>query len=187
MKNIFTFLLLISSIANAQYTVKGIMSPKIEKSDWIILYKLEGTKQIFVNNTSIKGDSIDINGKKELKPISTFAKKAFWHPVNKLPQLAFDHSTIFERALLKIKRKITYQPIAFELLPEKFTLTQLQTLYEAVLNKKLDKRNFRKKMLNYGILKELGEKQKGVSFRAANLYKFDKRTYAKLFKNELSF
>ncbi|MBT3742140.1 MAG: redoxin domain-containing protein [Polaribacter sp.] len=65
MKNIFTFLLLISSIANAQYIVKGIMSPKIEKSDWIILYKLEGTKQIFVNNTSIKGDSIDINGKKE--------------------------------------------------------------------------------------------------------------------------
>ena len=65
MKNIFTFLLLISSITNAQYTVKGIMSPKIEKSDWIILYKIEGTKQVFVNNTSMKSDSIVVNGKKE--------------------------------------------------------------------------------------------------------------------------
>jgi len=168
-----------------------------------ILYELTGLRDIFMEQFHTFGEvnrhpqgrvitvayfaMLRINGKKELKPISSFAKKAFWHPVYKLPQLAFDHSIIFERALLKIKRKITYQPIAFELLPEKFTLTQLQTLYEAVLNKKLDKRNFRKKMLNYGILKELGEKQKGVSFRAANLYKFDKRTYAKLFKNELSF
>jgi thiol-disulfide isomerase/thioredoxin len=64
-KTIFTFLLLISSIANAQFTVKGIMSPKIEKSDWIILYKIEGTKQVFVNNTSMKSDSIVVNGKKE--------------------------------------------------------------------------------------------------------------------------
>ena len=66
MKNIFTFLLLISSIANAQHTIKGIMSPKIEKSDWIILYKIEGMKQIFISNTSIKSDSVDINGKKEI-------------------------------------------------------------------------------------------------------------------------
>jgi thiol-disulfide isomerase/thioredoxin len=64
-KTFFTFLLLISSIANAQHTVKGIMSPKIEKSDWIILYKIEGTKQVFVNNTSMKSDSIVVNGKKE--------------------------------------------------------------------------------------------------------------------------
>jgi 8-oxo-dGTP diphosphatase len=72
------------------------------------------------------------------------------------------------------------------LLPEKFTLTQLQSLYEAVLNKKLDKRNFRKKMLSYGFLKELDEKQKGVSYRAAKLYKFDRRKYTKIFQNELN-
>jgi len=65
-KNLFTFLLLISSIANAQHTVKGVMTPKIEKSDWIILYKIEGPKQIFVNNTSMKSDSIAVNGKKGL-------------------------------------------------------------------------------------------------------------------------
>jgi 8-oxo-dGTP diphosphatase len=95
--------------------------------------------------------------------------------------------TFGDVAFDKIRNKISYQPIAFELLPEKFTLTQLQHLYEVILNKKLDKRNFRKKMLNYGILKELDEKQKGVSYRAAKLYKFDKRKYARLFQKELSF
>lgn len=168
-----------------------------------ILYELTGLKDIFMEQFHTFGNvnrhpqgrvitvayyaMLRINGAKELKPVSTYAKKAFWHPVGDLPKLAFDHTEIFEKALLKIKRKITYQPIAFELLPEKFTLTQLQMLYEVVLDKKLDKRNFRKKMLNFGILKELDEKQKGVSYRAAKLYKFDRRRYAKLFQNELSF
>jgi 8-oxo-dGTP diphosphatase len=129
---------------------------------------------------------IRINGQKELRPITQFARKAFWHPVNELPKLAFDHTEIFKTGFAKIRRRLNYQPIAFELLPEKFTLTQLQLLYEAVLSKKLDKRNFRKKMLSYGFLKELDEKQKGVSYRAAKLYKFDRRKYAKIFQNELN-
>jgi 8-oxo-dGTP diphosphatase len=168
-----------------------------------ILYELTGLRGIFMEQFYTFGEvkrhpqgrvitvayfaMIRLSGARELKPVTNYAKKAIWHPVDSLPELAFDHSAIFNKALQKIKRKIAYQPIAFELLPEKFTLTQLQSLYEAVLNKKLDKRNFRKKMLNYGILKELDEKQKGVSYRAAKLYKFDKRKYAKLFKNELSF
>lgn len=168
-----------------------------------ILYELTGLKDIFMEQLHTFGNvtrhpqgrvitvayyaMLRINGAKELKPVSNYAKKAFWHPVSELPKLAFDHTEIFEKALLKIKRKITYQPIAFELLPEKFTLTQLQMLYEVVLDKKLDKRNFRKKMLNYGILKELEEKQKGVSYRAAKLYKFDRRKYAKMFQKELNF
>ena len=128
---------------------------------------------------------IRINGKKELRPISAYAKKAFWHPVSELPKLAFDHTEIFETGFAKIRRRLNYQPIAFELLPEKFTLTQLQSLYEAIENKTLDKRNFRKKMLSYGFLKELDEKEKGVSYRAAKLYKFDKRKYTKVFMNEV--
>jgi len=128
---------------------------------------------------------IRINGKKELRPISAYAKKAFWHPVKELPKLAFDHTEIFETGFAKIRRRLNYQPIAFELLPEKFTLTQLQSLYEAIENKTLDKRNFRKKMLSYGFLKELDEKEKGVSYRAAKLYKFDKRKYTKVFMNEV--
>ncbi len=129
---------------------------------------------------------IRINGQKELRPVTQYARKAFWHPVSELPKLAFDHSEIFKTGFNKIRRRLSYQPIAFELLPEKFTLTQLQMLYEAILSKKLDKRNFRKKMLSYGFLKELDEKQKGVSYRAAKLYKFDKRKYTKIFQNELT-
>lgn len=128
---------------------------------------------------------IRINSQKEVKPLIEFAKKAFWHPVNELPKLAFDHSEIFKTGFNKVRRRLHYQPIAYELLPEKFTLTQLQQLYEAILNKKLDKRNFRKKMLSYGFLKELDEKQKNVSFRAAKLYKFDRRKYAKIFQNDM--
>lgn len=128
-----------------------------------------------------------LGGDKALKPISTYAKTAFWRNVNELPKLAFDHQKIFEKGLEKIKRRIKHQPIAFALLPEKFTLTQLQNVYELILGKKLDKRNFRKKMLSFGVLKELDEKQKGVSFRAAMLYRFDKRKYAKLFGKEISF
>jgi 8-oxo-dGTP diphosphatase len=128
-----------------------------------------------------------LGGEKAVKPISSYAKKAFWKNINDLPKLAFDHQEIFEKGLEKIKRRIKHQPIAFELLPEKFTLTQLQNVYELILGKKLDKRNFRKKMLSFGVLKELDEKQKGVSFRAAMLYKFDKRKYAKLFGKEIAF
>lgn len=131
---------------------------------------------------------IRLDGQKDHpKPISDFARQAVWMNVKDIPELAFDHSRIFRKGFEKIKNKISYQPIAFELLPEKFTLTQLQSLYEVILNKKLDKRNFRKKMLSYDILKELDEKQKGVSYRAAKLYKFDKRKYARNFHKELSF
>lgn len=128
-----------------------------------------------------------LGGDKALKPLSTYAKQAHWINVKELPKLAFDHQQIFEKGLEKIKRRIKHQPIAFELLPEKFTLTQLQNVYEVILSKKLDKRNFRKKMLSFSVLKDLEEKQQGVSFRAATLYKFDRRKYAKLFGKEISF
>jgi 8-oxo-dGTP diphosphatase len=130
---------------------------------------------------------IRLGGDKELRPISTYAKRANWLPITDLPKLAFDHQKIYDKGLEKIKRRIKHQPIAFELLPEKFTLTQLQHVYELVLGKKLDKRNFRKKIVSFGVLKELDEKQKGVSYRAATLYRFDKRKYAKLFGKEISF
>ncbi|GAA4340742.1 NUDIX domain-containing protein [Mucilaginibacter gynuensis] len=129
---------------------------------------------------------IRLTGQKELTPITEYARKAFWHPVKELPTLAFDHTEIFQTAFRRIRRRLNYQPIAFDLLPEKFTLTQLQSLYEVILDKQLDKRNFRKKMLSYGFLKELPEKQKGVSYRAAKLYKFDRRKYNKIFQNELN-
>lgn len=168
-----------------------------------ILYELTGLKGIYMEQFHTFGEvnrhpkgrvitvayfaMIRLNGQKDLKPVTNYASKACWVSVKDLPELAFDHNLMFNNGFDKIKSKISYQPIAFELLPEKFTLTQLQSLYEVILNKKLDKRNFRKKMLAYDILKELDEKQKGVSYRAAKLYKFDKRKYAKYFQNEISF
>lgn len=167
-----------------------------------ILYELTGLKELPMDQFHTFGDVdrhpqgrvitvgyyalIRVNAQKELRPVTQFARKAFWHPVNELPKLAFDHSIIFKTAFNKIRRRLNYQPVAFELLPEKFTLTQLQSLYEAILLQKLDKRNFRKKMLSYGFLKELDEKQRGVSYRAAKLYKFDRRKYAKIFQNDMN-
>lgn len=128
-----------------------------------------------------------LGGEKPLKPLISFAKRAQWVNVAELPKLAFDHQSILEKGLEKVKRRISHLPLVFELLPEKFTLTQLQSVYELILGKKLDKRNFRKKILGFKVLRELDEKQRGVSFRAATLYKFDKRRYNKLFGKEISF
>lgn len=128
-----------------------------------------------------------LGGDKPVKPLSSFAKKAQWVNVYDLPKLAFDHQDILQKGLEKIKRRIKHLPLAFELLPEKFTLTQIQIVYELILGKKLDKRNFRKKMLSFNILKDLDEKQRGVFFRAATLYRFDRRKYNKQYGKELSF
>ena len=190
------------------WALPGYLVKQDESIDYAaerILYELTGLKGIYMDQFYTFGDvqrhpqgrvitiayyaMIRLSGNKELKPIpvTNYAKKAVWIPLNDLPKLGFDHDKIFSKCFEKIRNRISYQPIAFELLPEKFTLTQLQHLYEVILNKSLDKRNFRKKMMNYGILKELDEKQKGVSYRAAKLYKFDKRKYARLFQKELSF
>src|SRR5690606_6439437 len=122
-----------------------------------------------------------------LKPHSDYVRQAVWHPIDNLPELAFDHIIIIEKAIDKIRGRIKYKPIAFELLPEKLTLTQLQQVYESIRGYKLDKRNFRKKRLKVDSLKKLGKKQKGVPYRAAMLYKFDKRKYDKAFQKEMSF
>ena len=99
-----------------------------------------------------------------------------WHCVNNLPALAFDHKEIIEYSLKRTRERLEFCPIAFQLLPQKFTLTELQKAYEMILMKKLDKRNFRKKFLSLSILKELDESTKSGSKRPARLYSFDKIT-----------
>jgi 8-oxo-dGTP diphosphatase len=118
---------------------------------------------------------------------ATDATDAAWFSLSDLPDLAFDHAHILEVALDRLKSKVRYQPIGFELLPRKFTLTQLQRLYEIILDRPLDKRNFRKKILGMDLLIELDEVQKDVAHRAARLYKFDDRHYRKLVKQGFSF
>ena len=125
--------------------------------------------------------------KSKLQPRISFAKNALWVSVSKIPQLAFDHNIIVDKALERLRAKVRYKPIGFELLSEKFSLTQLQDLYETILQIPIDKRNFRKKILSYDFLVELGEKQKEVSHRAASLYKFDKKRYQHLDKLGFNF
>ncbi len=109
------------------------------------------------------------------------ARTAKWYEVDQLPLLAFDHAHILGVAVNRLRAKVRYQPIGFELLPEHFTLTQLQNLYETILGVKepLNKRNFRTRILRMGVLKEVG-KQEGVAHRPAKLYCFDKEKYTQL-------
>lgn len=110
-----------------------------------------------------------------------------WFGVSDVPKLEFDHSEILEMAITRLQGKVRYQPIGFELLPKKFTLSQMQRLYELVLERKLDKRNFRKKVLSLGILEDLDEVQKDVAHRAARLYRFDKDQYIRKTDEGFSF
>lgn len=118
---------------------------------------------------------------------ATDARSAAWFAVSDLPNLAFDHEDIVQVALTRLKGKVRYEPIGFELLPRKFTLSQLQKLYEVVLERELDKRNFRKKILGMDLLIELDEVQSGVAHRAARLYSFDEKKYERLKKNGFNF
>lgn len=118
---------------------------------------------------------------------ATDARDAVWFAMDDLPPLAFDHDQILETAHQRLQGKVRYQPIGFELLPPKFTLTQLQKLYEIVLSRVLDKRNFRKKIQGMGILEELDEVEKDVAHRAARLYRFDKKEYGRMVKQGFHF
>lgn len=111
---------------------------------------------------------------------STDAGDAAWFSLEDLPELAFDHDVILETALKRLQGKVRYEPIGFELLPVKFTLSQIQRLYETILGQVLDKRNFRKKIQSYGLLMALPEVQQDVAHRAARLYSFDKKKYQEL-------
>ncbi|MCP9200963.1 DNA mismatch repair protein MutT [Gramella sp. GC03-9] len=107
-------------------------------------------------------------------------KKAHWFEIKDLPGLILDHEQMVQDALEQLRNNARYKPIGFELLPEKFTLPQLQSLYEAIYQVKLDSRNFRKKVLSLNVLEKLDEKDKSASKRGAFLYKFDYNNYNKL-------
>jgi 8-oxo-dGTP diphosphatase len=111
---------------------------------------------------------------------ATDARDAAFFPIGDLPELAFDHDEILALAEERVRGKVRYRPIGFELLPERFTLAQLQHLYETVLGRELDKRNFRKKLLAQGFLEDTGEREEGVPHRPARLYRFDPEAYARL-------
>ncbi|MDD3012515.1 MAG: NUDIX domain-containing protein [Candidatus Gastranaerophilales bacterium] len=115
----------------------------------------------------IRSDDIQLSHESDVN-----IQQVNWHPVYSLPPLAYDHKEIIEHALKRLRDRLEYTPIAFQLLPKKFTLTELQKTYEMILDKDLDKRNFRKKMISLNILNESDEFTKLSSKRPARLFSF---------------
>ena len=105
------------------------------------------------------------------------AAKAQWFDLEDVPSLAFDHDRILRKAMQELRKQIHFEPIGFELLPEKFTMSALQHLYEAILDVKFDRRNFSKKMLHFGLLEPLVEKASSKQARAASLFTFNEERY----------
>jgi 8-oxo-dGTP diphosphatase len=118
---------------------------------------------------------------------ATDAMGVGWFSLDDLPKLAFDHTGIITHAHERLRGKVRYAPVGFELLPPRFSLTQLQRLYELILGTDLDKRNFRKKLLAMDLLVETDEVEQGVRHRAARLYRFDRRKYDRLAKQGFEF
>lgn len=115
------------------------------------------------------------------------ASDAQWFNIHEVPDLPYDHNSILKYGFQQLKHYVRYEPVGFNLLPQKFTLLQLQELYEAILETRLDKSNFRRKLAKMKLLKKSDEKQKDVSHRAAELYQFDKRVYVTLKRNGIDF
>ena len=110
-----------------------------------------------------------------------------WFPIDKIPELIYDHNKIQEFGLQRLQHIVRHEPIGFKLLPEEFTLLELQSLYETVLKTNFDKPNFRRKLLKMKLLIDTKKKQKNVSHRAANLFKFDIKVYDSLKNKGFSF
>jgi len=112
---------------------------------------------------------------------------AHWHSLAKLPELIFDHPAMVRKAMNELRMKVKIKPVGFELLPDKFTLVQLQNLYEAIYQREIDKRNFRKKILSMDILEKLDEKEKETSKKGAYYYRFNRGNYERQVKEGFFF
>jgi len=116
-----------------------------------------------------------------------FQHNAYWRNINDLPELIFDHDDMVRSALKRLRRKASTEPVGFNLLPEKFTVPQLQALYEAIYGRSIDKRNFRKKIQTMDFLEKSEEKDKSSSKRGAFLYTFNQELYEKAVNEGFSF
>ena len=112
----------------------------------------------------------------------TLSDACTWFDLRQLPDLILDHKNIFDKALETVRLQLNYQPIGYNLLPDKFTMPELQKLYETILDRNLDRRNFQRRILGYKILRRLNERRKGGAHKAPYLYSFDLRKYHKALK-----
>lgn len=112
-----------------------------------------------------------------------FSDACTWHNIQELPEFCMDHGEIYHEGLQQLRRDLNYKPIGYNLMPEKFTLPELQKLYEVILDKELNRGNFYRKMMRYNILKKLDEKRTGGAHKSPNLYIFNNEEYAKALEN----
>jgi 8-oxo-dGTP diphosphatase len=173
----------------------------IQKAAGRILEELTGINDLFMEQTRSYGrvdrhpsgrvitvgyfSLIDIE--KHDPKAAAWADGVYWKSLSDCPPLAFDHDEILRDALTALQERVRHQPIGFELLPAKFTLGELQSLYEAILNETFDKANFRKRILSMGFLIASKETRRDVAHRPAKLYQFDKNKYDTLKSKGFSF
>ena len=122
--------------------------------------------------------------KADLKP-DFFSDLCTWQPLAEINKLILDHNEILNKALETLRFQLNYQPIGYNLLPDKFTMPELQKLYETILGKELDRRNFQRKMLSYNILNKLVERKTGGAHKAPYLYEFNLENYQTALQNGL--
>jgi 8-oxo-dGTP diphosphatase len=115
------------------------------------------------------------------------AEHAQWFKINEVPTLAFDHNSILKKAIERLKAKLTYEPVGFDLLPKEFLFSELENLYCTILEKEIDRRNFRKKILSFEIIEETEQFGSSKSGRPAKLFKFNKLKYNELTKKGFHF
>ncbi|WP_308990975.1 NUDIX domain-containing protein [Mariniflexile litorale] len=162
----------------------------LDKAANRVLYKLSGLEDIYMEQVKAFGKADrDSSGqvvsitysamilKSEYNEEQVSKYNAKWFPIDELPELVFDHKDMVESAIRRLRRRVRNFPIAFNLLPAKFTLPQLQMLYEGILNEPIDKRNFRRKVLQMKYLIRLEEKDMSESRKGAYFYRFDKALY----------
>lgn len=128
-----------------------------------------------------------VRGERHRPRASTDARSARWFPLHDRPPLAFDHDAIVAAAVERLRVEVRWRPVGFDLLPEVFSLTELQRLHEMVLGRPLDKRNFRKKVLAMELLEDTGRLDEGVRHRPPRLYRFDRAAYERLSREGFAF
>ena len=172
----------------------------LEDSAERVLHQLTGLKEVYMEQLQVFG-AINRDPAERAVSVAYYALinihdhdkelvnkfSAEWFPISKIPNLIFDHNRMVETAINHLRHKASHQPIGFELLPNKFTMPQLQKLYEAIYETPMDTRNFSKKLLSMNVLEKLPEKQKGHSRKGAFYYKFDPEKYQKFKNNGLSY
>jgi hypothetical protein len=148
----------------------------IKKDNWLFNRMISIGYLALVEYSKVKGLTAD-----------DFTERCEWKDVRDLPPVLFDHQEMIETALKHIRQQVSYQPLGLTLLPEKFTMGELQQLYETILGHTLDRGNFRKKILALGIVTKTGERPTGKPHKTPYLYSFDKRAYTKAVKNGIGF